>query len=414
MWRASPLDTRAFARSARGSSLARPRAMLRRKVVAVIMGGTLVVAAGGALLTWHAAHAVNRTTLAAEPHPVTFTAAEASTFRPSRTYVGSIEPWVEANVGPQYISAYVATVLVRPGDSIGRGAVVATLDCANPNAATRNAEMQARAIETQQRALADEAARIRSLLDGGFVPVNETEKREAASEAEHQQALAAQARLSVAALDVKDCVLRAPFDGEIARRSLDPGGFVHPGDAIVSVVDRNTVRVVADAPEKDFDVVAPATAVVIDVLSTGAHVSAAVSRRAPQADPSTRTVHFEIDVPDAARAIPVSTTGLVHIDVGTPKPATKIPVYAAKVNGEKASVFVLDGDIAHEKVVAIVGEAGGSVFIDPAQLAAGTHVVAFGRALLHDGDRVAPKPDTAPPPPKDDGANRGGGSGRPM
>lgn len=353
--------------------------------------------------------------MAATARPVTFALTEASTFRPSRTYVGSIEPWVEANVGPQYVSAYVETVLVRPGDPITQGAVVATLDCANPNAATRAAEMQAHAIETTQRALADEAARVHSLLDGGFVPVNETEKREAASEAERAHALAAQARLSAAALDVKDCVLRAPFDGEIARRSLDPGAFVHPGDAIVSVVDRKTVRVVADAPEKDFDVVTPSTAVAIDVLSTGAHVSAVVSRRAPKADPATRTVHFEIDVSDAARAIPVSTTGLVHIDVGTPKPATKIPAYAAKVNGSRASVFVIDGgDVAHERVVAVLGEAGNSIFVDPAQLAAGARVVAFGRALLHDGDRVAPKPDTPPPGKNDDGSNRGGGSGRPM
>jgi RND family efflux transporter MFP subunit len=382
--------------------------------VTAITGGTLLIVVSGALLTWHAAHAVNRTTMATSPRPVTFALAEASTFRPSRSYVGSIEPWVEANVGPQYISAYVETVLVRPGDPIAHGAVVATLDCANPNAATRAAEMQAHAIETTQRALADEAARVHSLLDGGFVPVNETEKREAASEAERSQAMAAQARVTAAALDVKDCVLRAPFDGEIARRSLDPGAFVHPGDAIVSVVDRNTVRVVADAPEKDFDVVAPATAVAIDVLSTGAHVTAVVSRRTPKADASTRTVHFEIDVSDSARAIPVSTTGLVHIEVGTPKPATKIPVYAAKVNGTRANVFVIDGDIAREKVVTVLGEAGDSIFVDPTELASGAHVVAFGRALLHDGDRVAPKPDTPPPARKGDGANRGGGSGRPM
>ena len=32
-----------------------------------------------------------------------------------------------------------------------------------------------------------------------------------------------------ATLEVNDCVLRAPFDGEIAARSVDPGAFVRPG-----------------------------------------------------------------------------------------------------------------------------------------------------------------------------------------
>jgi len=40
--------------------------------------------------------------------------------------------------------------------------------------------------------------------------------------------------------------------------------------------------------------------------------------------------------------------------------------------------------------VAVEGEAGGSLFLDPA-LAAGTLVVTEGRALLEDGDRVLAK-----------------------
>src|SRR5213082_3135264 len=48
-----------------------------------------------------------------------------------------------ARVGPQYVSAYVGTVLVRPGAVVKRGEVLATLDCRNASAATR--EIAARA-----------------------------------------------------------------------------------------------------------------------------------------------------------------------------------------------------------------------------------------------------------------------------
>ena len=387
---------------------------MERRIAAIISGGTVAIVAIGAFLGWRSARAVNHSTLATEPQAVTFVEATASTFRETRTYVGSIEPWVEASVGPQYISAYVQTVRVRPGDVVARNDVLATLDCASPNASTLVAEMQAVAIDERQRAMSDEAARVRSLLDGGFAAVNDTEQREAHARAERAQLSAAHAHMSEVALDVSDCVLRAPFDGEIATRTTDPGAFVRPGVAIVSVVDRRIVRVTADAPEKDFDVISPGRDATIDVLSTGAHLDASISRRAPKANPSTRTVHFEIDVADPARALPVSTTGLVHVGVGQPKAAVAIPVYGATVNGSRATIFVIDGDLAHEKTVTVMGESGGRIFVDPGQLAAGTHVVAFGRALLHDGDRVAAKPDVSPPPRKEDGANRGGGSGRPM
>ena len=38
-----------------------------------------------------------------------------------RMYVGRLDPWIAASVGPQFVSAYVDTVLVRPGAVVKRG-----------------------------------------------------------------------------------------------------------------------------------------------------------------------------------------------------------------------------------------------------------------------------------------------------
>lgn len=392
-----------------------PRATRRSAVVATIAGATLVVLALGGVLVWRARHTVNRSTLAAAPQPVAFVEAKPMPFRESRTYVGTIEPWIEAKIGPQYISAYVLTVLVRPGDKVAKGDVVATLDCSNPSVATRAAEMQAQSIDAKQRAVADEAARVKSLLDGGFVALNESEQKSAQSQAELAQVMEAKAKLAAASLGVKDCVLRAPFAGEIASRVVDPGAFVHPGAEIVAIVDRQTVRVTADVPEKDFDIVTVGADVKIAALSTGATMSAKISRRAPKADPATRSVHFEVDVADPQRALPVATTGTIHIDVGEPIPATEVPIYAATVTEEKATLFVVDQNVAHKREVTLIGEAGGALFVSPAELPAGAHVVTEGRALLADGDRVRSTLDT-PAPASSNGASkaRGGGKGRPF
>ena len=83
----------------------------------VIAIGVLTVLVLGGLLVWHAESKVNKVALASAPKPVTVIAAPATTFRDSRTYVGTLRPWVEASVGPQFISAYVDTVLVRPARS---------------------------------------------------------------------------------------------------------------------------------------------------------------------------------------------------------------------------------------------------------------------------------------------------------
>ena len=69
-------------------------------------------------------------------------------------------------------------------------------------------------------------------------------------------------------------------------------------DGIVSIVDRLTVRMTADVPENDFDVVVPGKVVSILVYATHKTITGAITRRAPAADAATRTVHIEIDLPD--------------------------------------------------------------------------------------------------------------------
>jgi RND family efflux transporter MFP subunit len=335
---------------------------------------------------------VNKVALESRPKGVTVVVARAASYRPSRRYVGTILPWIEARVGPQLISAYVDTVLVRPGDIVKRGQVIATLDCRNASAASQAVAMQARAVQTEQEAIAHESARVAELKEGGFASPNEIERRAADSASKEAQLMETQARMQRATLEVGDCILRAPFAGEIAARSVDPGAFVHPGTAVATLVDRTTVRVVADVPEADFDAVGAGTPVEIRALATGRDLRAPIARRSPAADLATRTIHIEIDVPDPRRSLPVGTTAELGIGVGEPAPATEIPLVAAAVRGSKATVFVIQGQTARKRVYAVKGERGGSLFVDPAR-GGGEHVVTEGRALLQDGDRVEAKLD---------------------
>ncbi len=358
-----------------------------RRVPVIIGAIALVVLLLGALMVARAASRVNRVALSSQPKEVTVVTAKAGHYRPVRRYVGTLEPWVEAKLGPQLISAYVGTVLVRPGDAVKRGQVVATLDCRNASASSRAVSLQARSLQAQQQALAHEASRIAELQQGGFASPNEIEQKQAESAAKQADLESTEARLQRATLEVNDCVLRAPFAGEIATRSVDPGAFVHPGDSVATIVDRATVRVTVEVPEIDFEYVAPGTLVRIRALANDRELAGTIARRSPAADPSTRTVHFEIDVPDPKRQLPVGTTAELTIDVGKPKPATEVPLIAASVRGSKAALFTVQNGIAHKVHCPVQGEQGETLFLDTS-LPAGSEIVTEGRALLKDGDAV--------------------------
>ncbi|MGC9985503.1 MAG: efflux RND transporter periplasmic adaptor subunit [Polyangia bacterium] len=358
-----------------------------RQVPIIIGAIALTVIVVGAFMVIRARSQVNRVALASQPKDVTVITAKAGQYRPVHKYVGTLEPWVQAKLGPQFISAFVDTVLVRPGDVVQRGQVVATLDCRHASASNRAVSLQARALQTQQKALAHEASRIAELQHGGFASPNEIEQKEAESIAKQADLESTQAKLQRATLEVSDCILRAPFPGEIATRSTDPGAFVHPGDPVATLVDRDTVRVTVEVPEIDFDYVGPGTPVRIRALANDRELTGTIARRSPAADSSTRTVHFEIDVPDPNRQLPVGTTADLTIDAGEPTPATLVPLVAASVRGPQATLFTVQGGIAHKVNFQVKGEQGETLFVD-STLPAGTEIVTEGRALLEDGDPV--------------------------
>ena len=374
-------------RAVSASPGAAPERRRQRRVPIFIAVGVGVVLLLGFLMVARAGSQVNKVALASLPVGVTAVEAQATSFNSTRHYVGTLKPWVEAKIGPQLISAYVGSVLVRPGDQVKRGQVIGTLDCRNASAASLGISMQAKAIQSQQVALAHEAARITELQTGGFASANEIERKQADSASKEAELMSTKARLERASLEVSDCVLRSPFDGEVAERTMDPGAYVHPGQSIAVVIDRSTVRVETDVPEEDFDLVKPGVKVDILALAIGRHVVGTIARRSPAADESTRTVHFEIDLQDPSRTLPVGTTAELAVPAGAPLPAMEIPLAAASVKGGKATLFLADNGQARKVVVNVLGEKAGRLFVDTS-LPVKSLVIIEGRTLLKEGETI--------------------------
>jgi RND family efflux transporter MFP subunit len=367
--------------------LSQPGPGAARTQIAIFVGVFLVLAILFGLYL-RAAARTSHVALSQAPKPVSIQRSQTATFRPIRSYVGTTRAWNVAHVGPQYVSAYVGSVLVRPGAVVKRGDILATLDCRNASAASREIAARAKALEQRRAAIAHESERLKLMSAAGFASENEVEKLGASANAEAAEVESLRASLASKGLEVNDCVLRAPFTGEIADRLADPGAYARPSMPIVSVIDRSMIRVTADAPESDFSVVAPGTEVSIEVEASGVKTAAKISRRAPSADDTTRTVHFEIDLPNKDHILPAGATARLTINVGVPQPATSVPLSSATLRGDHATLFVVANGIAKRVAVPVLGELSELLYLDP-KFPAGASVVVEGRALLDDGDHVA-------------------------
>ena len=102
------------------------------------------------------------------PSRVTVEKRKATTFRPTRTYVGTIAAWIDARVGPQIVSAYVDTVLVRPGATSSSAARCWPRSTAATPRRRRKAiaDAGARASRQRRRRSRTRPTRIEELQDG--------------------------------------------------------------------------------------------------------------------------------------------------------------------------------------------------------------------------------------------------------
>ena len=361
----------------------------------VITAITAAIILSGITLAVRASHRQNHTALAQTPKLVGTIAAQETVYRAEHRYVGATLAWQEAKLGPQFLAGYVTEVRVRAGAQVRRGEALAIIEPELAKDKNLASQKQAEALHARLGFLARESERIQGLEKKGIVSENEADNKLAEVKSEQAKLEAAEAQMASSNVEFQDTVQRAPFDGEIGERYLDPGAFVRPGNFIVSVIDRSKVICATDGPEQDHPFLAVGTAVHLKLLATSREVEARISRVSPAADPATRTLHFEVDIENKDHAIPVGTSVEMLIQEATGQKVIHLPSAAAKVEGTRATVFVIEGGRARKKVLQFLGEREGELYLSP-DLPAGAQVVLDGRDQLEDGDLVVSKSTPSP------------------
>ena len=188
-----------------------------------------------------------------------------------------------------------------------------------------------------------------------------------------------------AAVTASFATITAPFAGVVTEKLIEPGNMAMPGTPLVRLEDTRgyTLDVRLDAAAIAEIAVGAPLEVVVDAarpVHTTGHVMEV--SRAMQADGRTFLVRVELPDDPLLRA---GMSGRVRVP-GTEVERLTVPVSAIQRTGQVTSVFVVDGDVARRRMVALGPAVSG-----------GRQEVVSG---LADGERVV----TAPPPTLVDGA----------
>lgn len=299
-----------------------------------------------------------------------------------------VEALTRVDVGAT-ITGRVAEVLVREGDAVRAGQPLLRLETdelratlAQARASEQQAQARLSGLRTTGRAQAQaalaqadagvvaaraEMERAQALVAQGFVSGSRLdEARRALQVAEAQQANAraqvaanrdggtdeaqAQAQLQsakaateAAQARLAQAELRAPTDGRVLTREVEPGQIVQPGKALLALALAGPTVLVAQADERFLDQLAPGqpASVVADAY-VGQRFAARLSRIAPRVDAQRGAIEVRFEMTDTPPAfLREDMTLSVEVETARRDRALALPLAALRPGADEASATVL-------------------------------------------------------------------------
>jgi RND family efflux transporter MFP subunit len=276
---------------------------------------------------------------------------------------GEFRPFQEVNVYAK-VSGYVKQMKVDVGDRVKAGQVLAVLEIPELQdellRATASVEKARQEVE-RAKAAYDEAhltyTRLAEVIEQqpNLVAQQEVDLARARDQAGRANWVAAQsavreAQASRARYDtmIAYSTITAPFAGVITKRYSDTGALVGAGTAsstqvLVRLSQLDPLRLVLPVPASAVPKVREGAAVQIAVQATGEVLSGTVSRTSGEVSTTTRTMHVEVDVPNADSHLAPGMYVTATLTQEVRKGALAIPVDTAPNRKDgAATLYVVD------------------------------------------------------------------------
>ena len=297
---------------------------------------------------------------------------------------GSVAAWEEMSLGVELSGVRVAEVLVEVGDVVSKGDVLLRLDRRTLEAESgqqRALVAQARANQVLAHANADRA---RALRERKLMAAGDIEQLIANESVADAAVMNAQAALASAQLRLDFTQLRAPDDGLISNRSVQPGQVVGVGAELLRLIRQGRLEWRAELPEADF-VKARVGAEVRITTPTG-DIRGTVRALSPGLNALSRTGTVYADLP-APGALMAGMFAHGQILLG----ASTVPMLPSAAiverDGYRYAFVLAAADVVHQRRIE-VGQSYGERTEVLGGIDAGERVVVQGAAFLSDGDRV--------------------------
>lgn len=255
-----------------------------------------------------------------------------------RTYAAQVLPWLQADIAAE-VSARVAQVHVEAGSRVRQGDLLVSLDDSLAKHQLAAAEA-ARTGAEAARAEAERRFREAQLLAREKV-ISETELKSIEADLSLRQSELARADAEVERLRevLARHEIRAPFDGVVNRRKIDPGATVATNQTVVQLVDLDPLRVIFFVNEQELPNFRTGQTLRLQRRGRPGEILSPILRFIPPAaDPRTGLFRLEAELPNPAGETPAGLQANIRASLAVFDNLPFIPAAAVRWNGARAEV----------------------------------------------------------------------------
>jgi membrane fusion protein (multidrug efflux system) len=303
-----------------------------------LLGAALLVSACGGKTEEATATAVTIVSIA----PENITVAAKSTITTGPAVSGTLVADRTASIRAE-VPGSVLSVMLDPGARVSKGTPLVRID----DSAIRDMYLSAKSGVTQAELAADiakrEQDRAEKLLAAGAIAQNAVEMARRGAAGATAALDDAKARLASAQKNMDNTVVKAPYDGIVSERQVNPGDVVAPGAPLVTIVDPSTMRLEGTVPADQLASVRVGSPISFTVTGyPGRTFTGSISSIYPSADPATRQVRLFAKIPNAGRGLVAGLFAAGRIAT-TRHEGIAVPLTAIDQRGVKPEVTKLKG-----------------------------------------------------------------------
>jgi len=316
---------------------------------------------------------------------VTLVPVEEHTFRPAVPFTGNLVAVNRAELKGE-VTGRMTRVAVQEGDAVAAGALLGAQDEDDYLLGVQAAEAQLAQARAQALQAQRDNDRAISLLEKRSITRQSAQQAETAYNANRAAVQAAESNLGLARLRLKKARIVAPFAGQVARRLVQPGEMLNPGQSAFEVVDNRKLEIQANLSAEVMGLVKPGLAVTFRTAGISRPVAGTLTQVSPSlsADGRTLRVRIEVPNPDGQLKGGLFVEGVI-LGEGEVKQAA-LPATLLKAESGDADLFVAQEGVAHRRKVALGVEQNG---FRPVQgLALKDLVIDGGKDLVGEGTRL--------------------------